>query len=166
MHNNNLKFKIYCEAIRLFYALRFALCIRQKGAMLLPTILMMGAVVMMIGMAGLTVAVSFNRSNASIRASNGALEAARAGIADVERRIVRNPQWVPSVCVSLKDLPSYLLMVSNEATVNICVIKSNNNYAVQALGKARLKERRLNAVIAIDPTTHQVRTQSINEIQF
>lgn len=136
----------------------------RRGAVLLPTILMISAVIMMMGMAGLTVGVAFNRSNASIRASNMAAEAARAGIADVQRRIVRDSQWAP-VCASVAT-SSYVLTVSNEAVANLCVNKVGNEYRVQALGIARLRKRQLNAVIALDLTTNQMRVQSINEVQF
>lgn len=140
----------------------------KKGAVFLPIILMIGTVVMMIGMAGLAVSVAFNRSNASIQASNMALEAARAGIADAERRILRDPQWVefpPPPCVSFSD-PPYSLTVSNEATVDVCVNKVNNQYTVKARGSARLKKRELETTIKIDPITNQIRRQSIDEVEF
>lgn len=136
----------------------------HRGAVLLPIILMISAVVIMIGMAGLTVGVAFNRSNASIRASNMALEAARAGIADVQRRIVRDSQWAP-ICASMAT-PSYVLTVSDKAVADLCVNKVGNEYRVQALGIAHLRKRQLNLVITLDPTTNQMRAQSINEVQF
>lgn len=136
----------------------------QKGAVLLPMVLMISAVVSMIGMAGLAVGVALNRSNASIKNANRALEASRAGIADVERRILRDSQWAP-VCATVAT-PSYTLAVGSTVTADLCVNKTGNQYTVQSLGKAGLKQRRLDAVIIVDPITNQVRTQSINENQF
>jgi len=164
-HLSNFKLKI--RILNFFEKGSLMFGSSRNGAVLLPMVLMISAVVIMIGMAGLVVGVAFNRSNASMRASNMALEAARAGIADVQRRILRDSQWMP-ICASLA-IPSYTLTVSTaakEAIVDLCVNKVGNEYTVQAQGKARLRKKQLNAVISIDPATNQMRVQSINEVQF
>ena len=140
----------------------------MKGTVLLPMILMIGAILVTIGMAGLLIGVVLNRSNASIRLSSMALVGAQAGIADVHRRIIRNPAWLPT-CVSLAS-PTYTMSLGGgTVVVAVCVTKNvaTNQYTAQSLGTARLvQKRRLDAVIELDPATSQVKVKSINEVQF
>ncbi len=135
----------------------------KKGAVL-PMIIMIGAVVSMIGLAGLTVGVVLSRSNASIRSANKARAGAEAGVQDAMRRIIRNTQWA-AACVSLA-LPTYQLSLAGNVFVDVCVRKSGSQYTVQSVGKTRGIGRRIDAIIGVDAVTGQVRLQSSNEVQL
>lgn len=134
-----------------------------KGA-ILPMIVMIGAVVSMIGLAGLTVGVVLSRSNASIRSANKARVGAEAGVQDAMRRIIRNTQWAPT-CISLAS-PTYNFILAGDVRVDVCASKSGSYYTVQSLGKARGLGRRIDAVISVDAVTGQVRLQSSSEVQL
>ncbi len=136
----------------------------RNGAILLSTIVMMSAIVGMIGMAGLMVAVALNRSNASIRFSGLAQAGAEAGAQDVVRRLIRNPQWIPTP----PPLNCYALALAGGVTVDICMtaIDVGKKYTAEITGTARGYKRRLRAVVAIDQGTNKVSLDSLNEIPF
>lgn len=141
----------------------------NKALVLLPTVLALGFVVVSIGLTGLFIVFTLNRSNYAIRLSNSALAAAQAGIKDANLRIIRNPNWLPVGCNSSNPLDeinrTYSLDIESYK-VYVCVEKVGDDYIVNALGKARVYKKQLKAIFDKDPITNQIRTQSIYEIQF
>ncbi len=137
----------------------------SQGAIVLPMVIMMSGILFIIGMAGLVAGVVTNRSLVSNRLSEKALFGARAGIEDTMRRIVRNPQWSPS-CPSLSSGPLTGSLSVGGVGVDICVLKTGNAYAVQALGTVQGVKRRMDAAIEADAATGQVRLISSDEAAF
>lgn len=137
----------------------------RNGAILLSTVIMMSAIVGMVGMAGLIVGVALNRSNASIRFSGLAQAGAEAGVQDLVRRLIRNPQWAPAVC---NASPNYTLALAGGVAVDVCMtnVDVGKKYAARITGKARGYTRRFSAVIIVDAATNKVSLDSINEIPF
>ncbi len=134
----------------------------SRGAVLLPTVIMMGTVLLAIGMAGLAVGVVLSRSNNLIRTSTRALAAARAGIEDVSRRFVRDSAWSPAVC-SAYTSPTYVLAL-NGSSVAVCVARTGSTSLIQSVGTANGVSRRIDAVISINPVSGKVTLSSSNEI--
>ncbi len=135
----------------------------SRGAVLLPTVIMMGAVLLAIGMAGLTVGVVLSRSNNLIRTSSRALAGARAGVQDVTRRFVRDSSWAPTpVCASYAS-PTYSLTF-NGSSVAVCVARNINTVVVQSVGTANGISRRVDAALSIDSVSGKVTISSTNEI--
>ena len=135
----------------------------SRGAILLPMIVLVSAVLLTIGLAGLTVGVALSRANGSIRLAEKALFGAAAGVDDAKRRIIRNPLWAPS-CASVAS-PTYSLSLAT-ASSSVCVTRTGNRYDVQSLGTASGARRQINAVIELDPQTGQMRPVSSNEVKF
>ena len=131
----------------------------SRGAILLPTVIMMGAVLLAIGMAGLTVGVVLSRSNNLIRTSARALLGAKAGVQDVTRRLVRDSSWLPPAC------PTYSLTL-NGSSVAVCVTRTVNTVTVQSVGTANGVSRRIDAVLFIDSVSGKTTLQSSNEVPF
>lgn len=136
----------------------------SRGAALLPTVLVMGAVLLSIGVAGMTLGVALNRSNNSIRLSERALSAARAGVADAARRIIRDPSWAPS-CASLSSGPFYALSLAG-ATSSICASRSGYRYSIEAEGAAQGVKRRIDAEFEVDPTSGKVQESFAHEVSY
>ena len=136
----------------------------SRGAVLLPTVIMMGAVLLAIGMAGLAVGVVLSRSNNLIRTSTRALLGARGGVEDVSRRFVRDSSWNPSACASYTS-PTYTLAF-NGSSVAVCVTRNNasSTVAVQSVGTANGVSRRIDANLSIDSVSGKVTLSSSNEI--
>lgn len=135
----------------------------SRGAVLLPTVLIMGAVLLAIGMAGLTVGVVLNRANGLIRTSARARAAAAAGVDDAMRRFVRDSGWSPS-CASLAS-PTYTLAF-NGSSAAVCVARSGNAVTVQSAGTANSTSRRIDAVLSVDAVSGKVTLTSSNDIPF
>ena len=136
----------------------------SRGAVLLPTVIMMGAVLLAIGMAGLAVGVVLSRSNNLIRTSARALAGARAGVQDVSRRFVRDSSWNPAACASYTS-PTYTL-VFNGSSVAVCVTRNtiNNTVTVQSVGTASGVSRRIDANLSINSVSGKVTMSSSNEV--
>ena len=143
--------------------MRYTYGMPSRGAILLPMIVMISAILLTIGLAGLTVGVALSRANASVRLAARAIFGAQAGIDDAKRRIIRNPQWAPS-CASLVS-GSYSLALGT-AAVTVCVSKSGDRYSVQSLGNAQGTRRRIDATLETDPLTGKMRAVSSYEVQF
>jgi hypothetical protein len=133
----------------------------SRGAVLLPTVIMMGAVLLAIGMAGLAVGVVLSRSNNLIRTSARALAGARGGVEDVSRRFVRDSSWAPTCPPS----PTYVLSF-NGSSVAVCVNRSGNIVTVQSVGTASGISRRIDANLSIHSVSGKVSLQSSNEVPF
>ena len=133
----------------------------SRGAVLLPTVIMMGAILLAIGMAGLAVGVVLSRSNNLIRTSARALAGARAGIEDVSRRFVRDSSWAPACPPS----PTYALTF-NGSSVAVCVNRLGSAVTVQSVGTANGVSRRIDANISINSLSGKVSLQSSNEVPF
>lgn len=131
----------------------------SRGAVLLPTVIMMGAVLLAIGMAGLTVGVILSRANGLIRTSARALTGAKAGIQDTQRRLVRDSTWSP-VC---PPSPTYSLTL-NGVTVVVCANRANNTITVQSVGTANGTARGISAIMSVDSISGKVTVNSSNEI--
>ncbi len=134
----------------------------SRGAVLLPTVIMMGAVLLAIGMAGLAVGVVLSRSNNLIRTSARSLAGARAGIEDVSRRFIRDSVWMPPACASYTT-PTYTLMF-NGSSVAVCVTRTVDTVAVQSVGTVNGVSRRVDAVLSINPISGKVTASSSNEV--
>lgn len=133
---------------------------QSRGAVLLPTVIMMGAVLLAIGMAGLAVGVVLSRSNNLIRTSSRALAGARAGVQDVSRRFVRDSSWLPTCSPSS---PTYSLTF-NGSSVAVCVTRNVDTVTVQSVGTANGVSRRVDAALSIDPISGKVTVSSSNEV--
>lgn len=137
----------------------------SRGAVLLPTVIMMGAVLLAIGMAGLAVGVVLSRSNNLIRTSARALAGARAGVQDVSRRFVRDSRWTPSACASYIVSPTYTLTF-NWSSVVVCVTRTANTVTVQSVGTANGVSRRVDAYFLIDAVSGKITMSSSNEVSI
>src|SRR3989344_6067104 len=120
---------------------------KNSGLVLLPTIIVLGSVIVGIGSVGLLAVSTLNRSNYSIRLSATALSVANSGISDANLRINRNPIWTPASC--------YVLNVGSYSA-DVCVEKTGTGYIVNSSGTVLLSKRQLKAIFDVDPVTNQV----------
>ena len=125
-----------------------------RGAVLLPTIITIGFLMVGVGLAGSVILITLNRSNYNLRLSTAALAAARAGIDDAYLRILRT-----------KYTGNYSLSLG-ERRAEISVAEVNNQYTVNSLGTAGRVQRKLQAILDADSRTHAVKLQSLNEVEL
>ena|SRR3990167_6031901 len=130
------------------------------GIAVLPTILLIGGLVVEIGIAGLFISYFLNSSGFGVKISEEALSAAKSGIDDAIIKIIRNKGSVVS--------SPYTINIGNNSA-QISVIKdlpSVGKYEITSLGSAGLKRRRLQAIINVDNNSNEVKYESLKEISI
>ncbi len=149
------------------HASRFTLHVSRGGVVALATVLLLGAVLTEIALAGIFVVYVSNNSSFGLRLSSAALAAAQSGIDDALLQLARN-----------KDFPlsggtrTYTLTLAPDRTVDVCVDVNCDAASlviapqrqITAVGRAGLRQRKLKAIVVVDATTGEVRVVSIQEI--
>ena len=137
----------------------------MKGQVLLPTVLILGFLVMTIGLIGLFVVANLNRANYAIRLSTSALAAAESGIRDAQLRIIRGTNEL-NCLLSFEGFSYNYDLVVGSYKAYVCVTAIVNSYTVDSLGVAGSQKKKVRGVFDVDAVTKQLRVGSINEIQF
>ena len=145
----------------------------SKGAVLLPTILIFGFIIIAIALLALFITSVLNRSNYQIRLSAAALAAAQTGIKDAQLRIIRSNDWPSTNCDTNQSAGAgnntyELPLAANKAYVCIKkdVLIDRVEYTVKSLGEVRGVKRQLRTVLVADPISHQVQAQLTHEVEF
>jgi predicted metalloprotease len=139
------------------------------GAAALPSILLLSGIIAEIILAVIVVAGLFSRSGFGARLSAEATAAAYAGAEDGIYRILRGDSTV------LVSLYSYSIFFNPEQTrsaeVTIRRIEGCSSsvafcdYSIASEGKAFLSNRKVEAVLSVDPLTRQIEVRSFKEIE-
>lgn len=133
--------------------------INKSGVAVLPTILLIGGLVVEIGIAGLFMSYFLNSSGFGVKISEEALSAAKSGVDDAIIKIIRNKGD------AILPYP-YILNIGNNSA-QVWVLKDSplvGKYEIASLGSAGLKRRKLEAVVNIDNDNREVKVEFIREI--
>ena len=135
---------------------------RTRGAVTLPSILLISAIIMEIAIVGVIISSAVVNTANNAKLSSEALKAAGAGIQDAIIRVVRYCSLTDnSGCPS-----SYPLTVGTR-TVNITIDSvSVTPRKITADATAGLVKKRMQAVLNINQSTGEVTTQSIKECPY
>ncbi|KKR55663.1 MAG: hypothetical protein UT92_C0001G0006 [Candidatus Curtissbacteria bacterium GW2011_GWA1_40_24] len=128
-----------------------------RAAIVLPTILLIGGIIVEIGLAGVFIAYFFSQSGLGVKLSEEALAAAQAGVQDAILKIVRDKNFGSS---------SYSLTVANRsADVTVCkdTCAGSGKYQITSLGKALTKRRQVQAIVGVT-SSGETKIESIKEI--
>jgi len=130
-----------------------------RGIAVLPTILLIGGLIVEIGIAGLFISYFLNSSGFGVKISEEALSAAKSGIDDAVIKIIRKKGD------AILPYP-YTLNIDNNSA-QVWVLKdapSNGKYEITSLGSAGLKRRKLEAVVDINNNDGEVKIEFIKEV--
>lgn len=133
--------------------------INKSGVAVLPTILLIGGLVVEIGIAGLFMSYFLNSSGFGVKISEEALSAAKSGVDDAMIKIIRNKGD------AILPYP-YTLNIGNNSA-QVWVLKDSplvGKYEISSLGSAGLKQRKLEVVVNIDNDDGEVKVEFIREI--
>lgn len=133
--------------------------INKSGVAVLPTILLIGGLVVEIGIAGLFMSYFLNSSGFGVKISEEALSAAKSGVDDAMIKIIRNKGD------AILPYP-YTLNIGNNSA-QVWVLKDSplvGKYEISSLGSAGLKRRKLEVVVNIDNDDGEVKVEFIREI--
>jgi hypothetical protein len=133
---------------------------RRNGISTLPTILLLGSIIIEIAIAIAFLTYYFNLSNFATRLSAEALATARAGMDDGIIRLVRDKNFSSA---------GYTVTVGNRtANVEVCNVTcpglATNQAKVTSVATALNKKKKLEAVLTVDSVTGQVTVNSIQDV--
>ncbi|MDP3729337.1 MAG: hypothetical protein Q8R26_01085 [bacterium] len=128
----------------------------RKGIAALPTILIMGSIIVEITIAATVSAFLVVNTEAGARFSEAALLAAKSGANDALLRITRDRTFSSS----LYQLP---VGVGVQADV-IVAAEGFNKKKVTATGSLRNWKRKIEAVVSLDDQTGLIRLESMDEV--
>lgn len=136
---------------------------RCSGQAALPTILLVGGIIIEIAIAGILIAFILSNSGWGERLSAQALAAAKAGAEDALLKITVDKNF------SAPAPDGYSFLVDNRV-VKVIVIKDPAGYPsgvhqIISLGKALGRQRKLETILVVDSDTGKVDLKSTREIE-
>lgn len=139
--------------------------INKSGIAVLPTILLIGGLVIEIGIAGLFISYFLNSSGFGVKISEEALSAAKSGIDDAIIKIIRNKGTVISSYILPvgNNLVNITICTNSITITNPCDTFINGKYEITSLGSAGLKRRKLTAVVDINNSEGEVKIEFVKE---
>ena len=135
---------------------------RDSGVSTLPTMLLLGGIIIEIAIAIAFLTYYFNTLNYASRLSAEALETARAGVQDAIIKVVRDKD-----CPNVSCPSPYTVETSNgrTATVSICKDTCSGAGKTQVISTASAlnRQKKIQAILSVDPVTGQVAVDSLQE---
>ncbi|MBI5079214.1 hypothetical protein HZB06_00860 [Candidatus Wolfebacteria bacterium] len=138
--------------------MKYKRIIGLRGIVALPTILMIGGIIVEIGLAGVLVAYLVSQSGFGVKMSFEAMAAAQAGVNDAVMKIVRNKDFFTGASTTLAVGDR---SVEFSAAANT---PSAGKSTVFSIGSAFNKKRKLKAILNVNGVTGEVKIESIEEI--
>ncbi len=129
-----------------------------NGIAALPTMLLLGGIIVEISIVGAFISYLFSQSSFGIRLSEEALSLAQSGIQDALIKIIRNRSTITSG-------GTYTLIIENNKKVDIIICKdsktassncdtsNNGKDEITSLGSVLTKKRKLRAIVNINSNT-------------
>lgn len=132
----------------------------NKGAVTLPVFLLITLIVVELALAGVITANALNNTLFGERLAIEASQAARAGAQDAILTVVRRCPL--SDCL----LTSYTLPVGSRSTAAVTIVRDviSGKITVTSIGTAFTRKKKIEAILAVDQTTGQVKVQSFKEV--
>ncbi len=124
------------------------------GIVALPTILVIGGIIVEIGLAGVLIAYLVSQSGFGVKLSSEAMAAARAGINDAIIKSVRNYDSSASTTITVGNYAAETSVIRNPST---------DKYTVYSIGTALNKKRKLKAILNVNDITREIKIESITE---
>jgi hypothetical protein len=152
----------------------FSFLKRQNGVATLPTVLMIGGIIMELAIAGVVVGYAFTESGSGMRFSSEALFVARAGVDDAIYKIIRG-DYQPSYTLTVSGTVGTASERKTEVTIEkdpvdlledlgSCSVFWGCYFRVQSLGHVVGRRRKVESVLSVDPLTREIRIDYIKEI--
>lgn len=127
-----------------------------KGIVALPTILIIGGIIVEIGLAGILVAYLVSQSGFGVKMSSEAMAAAQAGVNDAIMKVVRNKDFFTNASTTL-------IVGDRSAEVSVANNITTGKSTIFSIGSAFNKKRKLKALLNVNDITGEVKIESIEE---
>lgn len=133
----------------------------HNGIAALPTILILGFIVVDIILAVTATSYVFIESEFGVKLSQDAYQAAQAGVKDAVIKIVRDKNFTSAaITLTVGDYSAEVSVCKDLPCVAI------GKHKIISLGKAQTRRRQLEAILNVDSATGEVRLESLKEIQL
>ncbi len=141
---------------------------RQKGMTALPTVLLIGGVIIEIAIAGVFIVYFLGQSSFGVKWSAEALAAGRTGVYDAVLKIVREKNFSTGATPYTLAVGNHSVQIwvclNSKTAVSYCDVAATGKYEITSLGNARNKYRRLRAFLNVNDVNGEVKVESISEI--
>ena len=138
-----------------------------NGVAALPTMLLIGGIIVEISIAGAFISYLFSQSIFGVKLSEEALSLAQSGIQDAIIKIIRNKDFssTSGYDITIANKTAHIVVCKGSKSVNgNCNIQDNGKSEITSMGSILLKKRKLRATVNINSNTGEVKLESINEI--
>ena len=139
-----------------------------KGAATLPLVLLIGGLIVEIGITGVFLAYFISQSSLGVKLSEQALAVARAGIQDAKIKIIRNKDFQTSnYTLNVENNSAQITVCKNFKTdLTPCDTPMDKKYEITSLGIVSTKQRKIQTILYVDPTTGKAELESEKEIEI
>ncbi len=143
--------------------------LKTNAVAALPTILLIGGIIVEIGVAGAFVSYLLSQSGFGAKLSAEAFAAAQSGIDDAMLKIVRDKNFYTGPAapytLTVGNRSAQVIVCKDLKTVSSACGTSNiGKDEITSLGSALTKRRQLRAIVNVDDNTGEVKVESIQEI--
>jgi len=138
-----------------------------RGLAALPTILLIGGIIVEIAIAGVFISYLLSQSGFGAKLSAEALAAAQAGVQDALMKIVRDKTFSSSsgYDITVGSRNARVVVCKDSKTVSsVCDTYNPGKDEITSIGAASLKKRQLQAIVNVNATSGAVEIESIREI--
>ena len=138
----------------------------MKAIVALPTILLIGGIIVEIAVAGVFIAYLLSQSGFGAKLSAEALAAAQAGIQEAMMKIVRDKNFSSSgYDIAVGSRAAHIIVCKDSKTVSsACSTANPGKDEITSLGSASIKRRQLRAMVNVNSATGEVKIESIVEL--
>ncbi len=140
-----------------------------KGIAALPVILLISAIVIELVVAGAFLAFSFSTGSFGTQLSTEAFFGARAGADDAMYRIIKGnyvASYNFSVLVGTRTVTSQITVEKDPVDLGSCTVSWGCRYRIRSIGKSFIRERKVELILSMDPTTREIKKESFKEIEL
>ena len=140
-----------------------------NGIAALPTMLLLGGIIVEISIVGAFISYLFSQSSFGIRLSEEALSFAQSGIQDAMIKIIRNKDFssVSGYDIIIENKTARIVVCRESKSVGgDCNTSNPGKSEITSTGSVSTKKRKLRAIVNVNSNTGEIKVESIGEIQL
>ena len=140
-----------------------------KGIAALPVILLISAIVIELVVAGAFLAFSFSTGSFGTQLSAEAFFGARAGADDAMYRIIKgnySPSYNFNLQIGTRTVTSTITVEQDPVDLGSCSVSWGCHYRIRSIGKSFIRERKVELILSVNPTTREIKKESFREIEL
>ena len=135
---------------------------KTSGVSALPALLLISSVLIEVVIVGVVLANALNNSRFNERLAGEAYAAARAGAEDAMLKVIRYKN-----CPTSPGCPSSFTLTVGSRSANVTITDSGGGViTIESTGTALLRQKKVEVILGVSPTTGEVSLQSFEEVSL